>query len=194
MIFGSTAEAHDRAKAHRHGRHVHKLAYMNRVKPRRITGIDPAAIAIKFKIVNRTSQFKGRVKITGVVKNIGDKPYIDTRGGAGVIQLFRNKKFTTNNLVAKAPLKNLKPGATQKVSFIRNWNSSSPNEGEFPPTYYLNIGYDPDITMDGCKTNDDKRLQNNRRKRSGKAINDLFAKTKFIKFHPRLRTYRKLAR
>ena len=194
LIFGSTAEAQYKMRKSHRGNRFHKPAYMTRVKPRRLTGIDPAAIAIKFKIIHRTSQFKGRVKITGVVKNVGNKPYIDTRGGAGVIQLFRNKKFTTNNLVAKAPLKNLQPGDTQKVSFIRNWNSSSPNEGEFPPTYYLNIGYDVDITMDGCKTNDDKRLGNNRKKRSGKAINDLFARTKFIKFHPRLRTYRKIGK
>ena len=189
LIFGSTAMAQQKAKI----RPV-KRARLATVKPRRLTGIDPAAIAIKFKIVSRTSQFKGRVKITGIVKNIGDQPYIDTRGGAGVIQLFRNKQFTTANLVAKAPLKDLKPGESQSVSFIRNWNSSSPNEGEFPPTYYLNIGYDVDITMDGCETNDDKRLNNNRKHRSGMDINKLFANTKFKKFHPRLRTYRKIGK
>ncbi len=179
LVLCSSAMAQKSARLHR----THRLKHhrLNRVKPRRLDGIDPAAIAIKFKIVKRTSQFRGRVRISGVVKNVGTEQYIDPRGRSGVIQLFRAKRFTTDNLVASAPLRNLKPGKTQTVSFVRNWNSSSPNEGEFPPTYYLNIGYDPDILQDSCPTNDDKRLGNNRRERSGKGINDMFANTKYYK-------------
>lgn len=56
------------------------------------------------------------------------------------------------------------------VMFERPWNISSPAEGEFPPSYMLEIGYDPDIRIDGNPNNDDCRLGNNRLERSGAEV------------------------
>jgi hypothetical protein len=140
-------------------------------------GIDPAAHKIKFDIIRRDNQFNGRVRITGIVKNVGTDPYIDPRGRSGGVRLFRGKPFTNEMLVKSAPLKNLQPGEKQVIVYERNWNSSSPSEGEFPPTYWLDITYDPDIMMDSCPTNDDKNYNNNRKSESGMAINTLFRNT-----------------
>ena len=62
------------------------------------------------------------------------------------------------------------------MTFTRAWNSSSPAEGEFPPTYTLSIAYDPDIRMDSNPDNDDVNERNNRTEKSGTPINDLFRK------------------
>ena len=145
-------------------------------KPQLKKRIDPAAVAIKFDIIRRDNQFNGRVRVTGIVKNVGKAPYIDPRGGAGAVRLYRAKPFTAANMVKSAPLRDLKPGQKQYIKHERNWHSSSPSEGEFPPTYWLVIQYDVDITLDGVKTNDDANNSNNRFSASGMAINDLFRK------------------
>jgi hypothetical protein len=76
--------------------------------------------------------------------------------------------------VATKQFVNLAPGATETVAYERAWNSSSPSEGEFPPSYRLLITYDPDIYMDGNPENDDCDLSNNQMDRSGTGINELF--------------------
>jgi hypothetical protein len=43
----------------------------------------------------------------------------------------------------------LTPEQEVTVVFERTWNSSSTGEGEFPPSYIVEIGYDPDIRLDG---------------------------------------------
>jgi len=68
----------------------------------------------------------------------------------------------------------LAAGASFSFYFERDWYSSSPNEGEFPPMYKLLIQYDPDIYMDGNKNNDDCNGKNNKLEKSGMAINRLF--------------------
>jgi hypothetical protein len=45
---------------------------------------DPAAYDIRFQIVHRKDKFNGRVRITGIIKNIGNKkfyPYFCLRSG-----------------------------------------------------------------------------------------------------------------
>lgn len=136
------------------------------------TGIDPAAQQISFRILNKTSPFNGRVQITGLVKNVGNKPFLNKgRPGAAAIHLYEG-----NRLVVNKPMNDLQPGATQSVTYTRNWQSSSPAEGEFPPTYKLWLMYDPDIAMDSNPDNDDVRSQNNRIEKSGMEINTLFRK------------------
>jgi hypothetical protein len=149
------------------------------VKPQNFQnrGIDPAAYQIKFDIVRRDSQFSGLIRVTGIVKNVGQAAYVDPRHGAGAIRMFRGQPFTNEFLVKRADLRDLKPGDEQKIVYERPWNSSSSSEGEFPPTFWLDIGYDPDITLDSCPTNDDCNVQNNRISASGMAINDLFRST-----------------
>ena len=59
------------------------------------------------------------------------------------------------------------------MSYEREWNSSSPTEGEFPPDYIVKISYDPDILIDGNPDNDDCNPGNNEVTRSGAGINTL---------------------
>lgn len=127
---------------------------------------DPAAHAINFHIVNRFSTFSGKVRITGVIKNVSTKAF---SGGGGMAYLYEG-----STLRKTKSFSDLAPGATLSLFFERNWRSSSPNEGEFPPMYKLMIQYDPDILKDNNKNNDDCTLTNNKKERSGMGINDLF--------------------
>lgn len=139
---------------------------------------DPAAVEIRFQIVRRDSQFRGRIRITGVVKNIGGKAFISgpNQAKAYLYQLPPGvpcANATGGTIVAQREIRNLAPGATFLVSWERDWNSSSPSEGEFPSCYRLLITYDPDIYMDASKDNDDCNQNNNKKDRSGTEINDM---------------------
>jgi len=139
---------------------------------------DPAAVEIRFDIVRRYSQFNGRIRITGVVKNIGTKAFIagPNQAKAYLYQLPAGvpcPNATGGTIVAQREIRNLAPGATLAVSWERDWNSSSPSEGEFPNCYRLLITYDPDIYMDASKDNDDCNQNNNKKERSGTEINDM---------------------
>lgn len=129
---------------------------------------DPAARSIDFRIVRRTSQFTGRVEITGTIKNIGKAAY-ETRPNQQSVHLYEG-----STLVKQQAFGNLSPGQTVTIRYQRNWNSSSPAEGEFPPTYKLLIVYDPDIFIDGNPKNEDCVSANNTKERSGSDINALF--------------------
>lgn len=139
---------------------------LKRRLPRRVCP-DPAAYRLTFRIVSRTSRTRGRVEIAGIVKNVGGAPYV-TRAGQQGIQLWEGSRMVRN-----LDFRNLTPGQSKTVRYRRNWNSASPSEGEFPPTYKLWIIYDPDITKDGNRRNDDCRGSNNRIQRSGQGINTL---------------------
>jgi hypothetical protein len=133
---------------------------------------DPAAQRIDFSIVSRTDPWTGRVRITGVVKNIGGA--YESKPGHQDIRLF---DASTGVELAKKDFANLAPGQEVTVTFERSWNSSSPSEGEFPPTYKLVILYDPDGTKD-CNGN------NNEITRSGADINAMFQPMKKRKPFP----------
>jgi hypothetical protein len=129
---------------------------------------NPAAHRIDFRILNRTSQFRGQVQITGVVKNLGNAAYISNPNQQS-IHLYEGSR-----LVTQKPFQNLTPGQEVTVTYTRSWDASSPSEGEFPPTYKLLIVYDPDIRLDGNPRNDDCNAANNQKQRSGADINALF--------------------
>lgn len=140
---------------------------------------DPAAFEIRFQIVRRNSQFQGLVRITGVVKNVGGKSFVSgpNQAKAYLYQLPAGVpcgNATGGTIVAQQEIRNLAPGATMELIFEREWNSSSPNEGEFPNCYRLIISYDPDIYMDSNVDNDDCNQNNNTKDRSGTEINQLF--------------------
>lgn len=134
---------------------------------------DPAAQAVNFSLVSRTSPFQGRVRITGVVRNRGTDVY---QSGANqqIIYLYEQVPGGRAQLVAQQSFQNLAVGQEVTVMFERPWNVSSPAEGEFPPSYVLQIGYDPDIRIDGNPNNDDCRLGNNRLERNGTEMGSLF--------------------
>ncbi|MBU0483890.1 MAG: hypothetical protein KKB30_05185 [Proteobacteria bacterium] len=138
-----------------------------------LTCPDPAADVIDFWIVNRGTQFAGTVEIKGTVKNVGTASY-ESRANQQMAQLYEAPLGGAGRLVASQSFQNLTAGQTVTVSYSRQWNASSPSEGEFPPNYRLLVVYDPDISMDGNAKNDDCNGVNNQKERSGADINALF--------------------
>jgi hypothetical protein len=139
---------------------------------------DPAATELKFQIVRRDTQFKGRIRISGVVKNIGGKPFLcgPNQAKAYLYELPAGvppASATGGRIVAQREIRNLPAGASFILTYERNWNSSSPSEGEFPNSYRLLISYDPDIYQDANENNDDCNQSNNKKDRSGTEINDM---------------------
>lgn len=136
---------------------------------------DPAATEIAFRIISRETRFKGRVEIKATVKNLGS-PYV-TAPNQQLINLYEISPGNRNGkrLVASKAFGNLATGETTTVTFERTWESASPAEGEFPPSYRAELSYDPDILLDGNTRNDDCHKENNAVERSGSGINALFS-------------------
>jgi hypothetical protein len=130
-----------------------------------LRGANPAAHGIDFHIIRRDTKFRGQVRITGVVKNTGNAQFQGRNSEA--------RLMSGNRVLARATFSRLRPGQELRVHYVRNWNSSSPSEGEFPPTYTLKIVYDTDDVLGG--PNNDVSLKNNQRSRSGRDINKLFS-------------------
>lgn len=135
--------------------------------------IDLEATEISFTI-DKETQFTGTATLTGILTNIGEA-YSSNANQQG-LQLYQsgNGQSGGGDLVAMQTFQNLMPGETVTVSYTRPWNTSSPAEGEFPPSYTLRISYDPDIFIDGNPNNDDSDLDNNVVVKSGSGINELF--------------------
>jgi hypothetical protein len=125
---------------------------------RRLSGPDPVALRIDFDILSRTGRYTGRVRITGVVRNLGDAP-----SGRGAALLSQG-----GTIVARQFFPRLAGGEQVTVSYDRNWDASSPREGRSPPTYRLWIVYEPDTPTGG-----DVNLSNNDKTRNGTGINAL---------------------
>ena len=147
-----------------------------RVNPRTIKerGLDPAAYKIKFDIVRRDSPYRGRIRVTGIVKNVGTVAYNDPRNdsgtsGSGGIKIHSGTSANMGTFMKRAVLKDLKPGAKQYIIYEREWSSTSPSEGEFPPTYWLDVSYDVDMTSSNSPTCFDRYQDNNRISVSGMA-------------------------
>ena len=131
---------------------------------------DPAA-QVDFRVVRRDNRFAGLVEIKASVKNLG-LPYV-TSPNQQALYLYELVPGAAPRLVATQRFANLASGEVASVGFTRTWNSSSPAEGEFPPSYRAVISYDPDIAIDGNPKNDDCRPANNAFERSGTEINAL---------------------
>ncbi|MGC4086786.1 MAG: hypothetical protein QM756_02595 [Polyangiaceae bacterium] len=129
---------------------------------------DPSA-QVEFRVARRDSTFRGLIEIKASVKNVG-LPYV-TGPNQQLLNLYEIVPGSTPRLVASQPFANLASGEVASVSITRLWNSSSPAEGEFPPSYRAVISYDPDIAIDGNTRNDDCHPENNSIERSGTAIN-----------------------
>jgi hypothetical protein len=134
-----------------------------------LTCPDPATTRIKYELIKRYSQYQGRVRITGFVKNNGNQPYISGSNQQGVLLYELHPGGVAPRIVKDQPFQNLAPGQEVKVVFERDWSISD----EFPPNYAILLTYDPDITIDGNSKNDDCNLNNNRLERRGSDINAL---------------------
>jgi hypothetical protein len=130
--------------------------------------IDLAASAINFQLLHRTSTYRGQVRITGVLRNVGRNAYAS---GANQQSLLL---YQDSRIVAQTRFANVARGGSVSVTFVRNWDASSPAEGEFPPTYRIVLSQDPDIFIDGNTSNDDCSSRNNTLSKSGTGINELF--------------------
>ncbi len=133
---------------------------------------DPAVESIEFAITRRDTAFRGRVRIRANVTNLGGA-YRSSAGQQSIV-LEEVPLGGRGRVVAQQPFVNLDAGEEITVTWYRDWNASSPAEGEFPPTYRAYLSYDPDISIDGNDANDDCGRSNNVLERSGTGINDLF--------------------
>lgn len=130
--------------------------------------VDLAAQSIQFQLLSRTARFRGVVKITGTIKNVGRSAFVSGRGQQ-IVTLWEDRR-----MVARRDFTNLGVGESVSLSFVRNWDASSPAEGEFPPTYKVVIGYDPDLYIDGNVRNDDCSSSNNQMSRNSAEVNRMF--------------------
>lgn len=130
---------------------------------------DPGVASLEFAIVSRATPFQGRVRITGTVKNLGRAPYVSNPRQQSVY-LYEVPASGPSRLVAQRAFQNLAPDEAVTVAFERDWRSSE----EFPPSYRVMVGYDPDILLDSNPKNDDCVSTNNTRTRSGNDISALF--------------------
>jgi len=140
----------------------------------RVACVDPSAFDLRFDIVRRDTQFRGRVRITGVVKNIGNTAFTSNPGSQQAsAHLYEVPAGATSGgtLRAHTDFANLAVNGTVTVTYERDWDSSSPAEGEFPSSFKLMIVYDPDILLDGNTANDDCNVNNNNKALNGTAIN-----------------------
>lgn len=131
---------------------------------------DPAISKINFKVLNQTGPHTGEIRVQAILKNQGGRDFISGPGQAAVL-IYEQHPGAPPTLVVNREFRKLEAGTFKKIAFKRTWNSSSPAEGEFPPTYIVTISYDPDIRMDGNKQNDDCNLENNSKKRNGDWFN-----------------------
>jgi hypothetical protein len=138
---------------------------------------DPAAYDIRFQIVQRKDKFTGRVRITGIIKNIGRKTFKPMHNQAKAY-LFEMPPgaSTGGKILAQKVIGDLTAGATLSLSCEKNWTTNSASGGQLPPIYRLQILYDPDVYKDTSTTNDDCTQQNNKKVRNGSEISDMFAR------------------
>jgi len=134
---------------------------------------DPGIKSLDVTILGKTGPFKGRIRITAIVENFGQQPYVSSPGQQSLTIMMKLPGGGPATVLRRRGFQNLAPGATVQTAYERNWNASSPSEGEFPPDFEAWINYDVDITLDGNEKNDDCRLGNNRRSLSGAKINDM---------------------
>ena len=133
--------------------------------PRRCSGPDPKAESIGYELLSMTSSRGGVVRITGVVTNYGQSPFLSAEGQQSALL------FEGDQLVAQQDFTNLDVDEDVVVSFERTWSTVD----EFrPPSYMLMVDYDPDIDIDGNPDNDDCNRNNNERTRSTSALDAFF--------------------
>jgi hypothetical protein len=138
---------------------------------------DLAAKEIKYQLVRRDSATTGRVRITGVIQNVGNKKYIQSS------RYGHNFSLAESNTSAVAPplssfnisrgfrpVTNLAPGEKMELSYEMDWYTGN----DFPPFYEVKISYYESSNSRGVNT--DCNLTNNRIERGSEAINALFTR------------------
>lgn len=130
--------------------------------------IDLAVEKINLSIVSRKDNYRGRVKMEVVVKNVGRRNYT-TGAEQQVAILYENTPGAGSRAVATKAFGNVAVNGTVKFSYYKDWQTSD----EFPPTYTAVIVFEPDIYTDGNDNNDDSNASNNKKTVEGAQINSL---------------------
>lgn len=136
------------------------------VKPPKPPCADPAAHSINFSIVSKTRLpiSTGRVRITGVVKNVGPDPYIsDNKPKASL--------FEDGKLVAEQTFGKLASGEEMTLVYERHWPPKPTGTARTFPTYKLMLGF-PGATAGSTP---DCNPSNNAKERRGDEIDALFS-------------------
>jgi hypothetical protein len=114
--------------------------------------------------------YSGTIKISASVKNMGKQHFIanPNQASAALYEVYPGGRKI---LLARISLTRVNAGQTIALGDrYRSWNTSN----EFPPSYQLVIGYDPDITLDGNPRNDDCVRPNNKKEIDGYQIHRIF--------------------
>lgn len=128
---------------------------------------DPAAQSLTVQILSRGPHTtEARIRITGVVKNVGNRIF-ESDPRQALVDISETHPGARATIKAQQNIARLAPNETITLNFELAWLASS----EFPPTYALMITYDPDIYIDGKPNNDDCNQRNNRKDLSGDEIN-----------------------
>jgi hypothetical protein len=120
---------------------------------------------IQLELISRTSPHRGRVRITGIVRNVGSKTFISNpalrnRSYVALQELTTARKL----LVGQQYFQNLRPGQDVKVVFEKDWDTRA---SALPSKYVLLIAANADY---GCQPHSFDSLQ-----RSSTDINALFS-------------------
>jgi len=139
-----------------------------------VRAIDLAAYAVNFKVLRKITPGCGTfceadVEIEGVVKNVGSQTFT-SNPKQSIAYLYRDTPGASGALVAQLPITSLAPGATLSVKTTIRFRKSD----EFPPSYKLQLGWDPDIALDGNPANDDSNRANDVKSRQSGEISALF--------------------
>jgi len=129
---------------------------------------DPAAVSLTFQVLSRDRAYptQGRIRLTGVVKNVGNVAFESDPRQASA-QLTEQSPGGRPAIRAQQDIANLAPNATITLTYELAWDTAR----EFPPTFTLLLSYDPDIYLDANKKNDDCNQNNNKKELTGAAIN-----------------------
>lgn len=132
------------------------------------TGVPSLAVVrIDYEILSTTSPTEGTIRVTGVIQNQGTADY-NSGAGQQSLQLYRGLNFLQQP-VAQTDFTDLAAGATLTVTYDVAWNTST----EFPQSFVVYIGLDPDLFLDGNEANDECPTTDNLLSRSGEEVNDL---------------------
>ena len=126
------------------------LKVVPKIPPTALRCPDPAVEALTAQWISGGPR-AGRIRISGIVKNIGGAPYISGTGQ----QMF--SLYEDNRVIRSLDFGDLAPGASRSIQYELDWSTSS----EFNPAYRFEINYDPDLYIDGNPQNDDCRRGNN---------------------------------
>ncbi|HKK77639.1 MAG TPA: hypothetical protein VJ953_21345 [Saprospiraceae bacterium] len=114
--------------------------------------------------------YSGRIKISGIIKNVGKKHFVSGTNQA-TAYLYEVYPGGRKRLLRSMSLRNIPSNRTQTMPAVyKNWYTGN----EFPPSYRLVIGYDPDIRLDGNPRNDDCVHRNNQKEVDGTQIHRIF--------------------